>query len=166
MYDNKIIIGNNTLINVAGIDNVPAKIDTGAASSAIWASNVQINADRELEFTLFDQGSEFYTGKVLKAKTYRIGKVRNSTGHEQLRYRVDLPIIIKGKEMVTSFTLADRSRNNFPVLIGQRTLRGNFLVDVEQIEVEMKGISVKSLNEELATDPLEFHKKYMEKPKN
>lgn len=164
--DDKIIIGNTTLISVAGIDNVPAKVDTGANSSSIWASNIKINEDRQLEFTLFDKESEFYTGEVFKTDAFRARRVRNSTGNEQIRYRVELPVVIKGKEMITGFTLADRSRNNFPVLIGRRTLIGNFLVDVEQLEVEMKGIPVGKLNDELIADPLEFHKKYIEKSEN
>ncbi len=162
MYDNKIIIGNNALITVAGIKDVPAKIDTGANSSSIWASNIKVNEDRELEFTLFAPESEFYTGEKLTTKAFRVRRVRNSTGDEQLRYRVELPVVIEGKEMVTGFTLADRSRNNFPILIGRRTLKGEFLVDVEKLAVETPGLPVKGLNKELDADPLEFHKKYME----
>ena len=166
MFENKTIIGNNALITVAGIENVPAKIDTGASSSAIWASNIVVNEQRQLEFTLFAPESEFYTGEKLIADNFRVRRVRNSTGDEQLRYRIELPAIIEGKELLVGFTLADRSRNKFPVLIGRNTLKGEFLVDVERVVVDHSAnLSAKGLNRELDADPLEFHKKYMEEPK-
>lgn len=36
------IIGANALITVAGIKGIPAKVDTGASLSSIWASNVHV----------------------------------------------------------------------------------------------------------------------------
>ncbi len=159
---NKTIIGNNALITVAGIANVPAKIDTGASTSAIWASNISVNSQGLLEFTLFAPGNEFYTGEKLTTDQFRARLVRSSTGHEQVRYRVELPVVIKGQSMVTGFTLADRSRNFFPVLIGRRTLKGKFLVDVDQIEVKSPSIPIKDLNDELTADPQKFHQKYIQ----
>jgi len=60
------------------------------------------------------------------------------------------------------FTLADRSKNNFPVLIGRKTLKGKFLVDVSKMSVE-KSSNPKTpgLNRELAENPYEFHQKYL-----
>lgn len=158
----KTIIGNNALISVAGISNIPAKIDTGADTSSIWASNITINAQKQLEFTLFAPESEFYTGEKITVDHFRARMVRNSTGHDQVRYRVDLPVNIKGLEFTTGFTLADRSRNHFPVLIGRRTLEGKFLVDVSEIDVPRRLRPGGALNDELQADPLKFHQKYMQ----
>lgn len=166
MCKTKTIIGNNVFITVAGIKNIPAKVDTGANSSSIWASNISVNSDRKLEFTLFAPESKFYTGEKIITDQFRVRRVRNSTGDEQLRYRVELPVIIEGKEMITGFTLADRSRNNFPILIGRKTLKGEFLVDVERVAIEPAGLPVKHLNRELDADPLEFHQKYMKEPQS
>ena len=42
-------VGSNTIIKVAGIPNVPAKVDTGADSSAIWASDISVNSAGDLD---------------------------------------------------------------------------------------------------------------------
>lgn len=156
------IIGNSALITVAGIENVPAKIDTGAESSSIWASDIKLTPDNRLEFCLFAPGSEFYTGERLSTDDYKAMLVRNSTGQAKVRYRIHLPVTIKTKRIMASFTLADRSKNNFPILIGRRLLKNKFLVDVSELEVPYPARATDmELNTELKQDPQKFHQKYM-----
>lgn len=156
------VIGSTELVNVAGINSIPAKIDTGADTSAIWASNIDMKKDGTLVFTLFDSKSPFYTGEKIETHDYLVKTVRSSHGDIQIRYRVKLPVTINGKSFVTTFTLANRSRNHFPVLIGRHTLEGRFLVDVERSCVERPS-SKKSirLNKEMREDPYKFHQKYL-----
>lgn len=158
------IIGNSVRITVAGIKDVPAKVDTGAESSSIWASNIVLTPENQLEFCLFAPGSEFYTGEVLKTQEFRAMQVRNSTGQISIRYRVHLSTVIEGKRIKVGFTLADRSRNNFPVLLGRRMLNNKFLVDVSRLDVPYPTRTEDMmLNDELDQDPQKFHQKYMEK---
>ncbi len=124
------IIGTNTLVDIDEYRHVPAKVDTGADSSAIWASQIEVNKKGVLRFSLFGPKSPYYTGKVFERKDYKTVKVRSSNGQEQTRYRVCIPVTINGRKIRATFTLADRSRNLFPVLIGRRTLKHKFLVDV------------------------------------
>ena len=56
--------------------------------------------------------------------------VRSSNGEQQERHVVEADVVIAGQVIRTEFTLADREAMNFPVLLGRRLLRGNFLVDV------------------------------------
>ena len=125
----KNIIGSTEYVEIAGIKNVPAKIDTGADSSAIWASDINMEEDGTLVFSLFDKKSPLFTGKRLKTTDYKVKSIRSSHGDTQIRYRVKLPLKLSGKSFETIFTLANRSRNNYPVLIGRRTIKGEFLVD-------------------------------------
>lgn len=157
------IIGSTEYVEVAGIKNIPAKIDTGADSSAIWASNININEDGLLEFTLFNQTSPFYNGKLFKTREYVARSVRSSHGDTEIRYRVKLKLKIAKKTFFTNFTLANRSRNKFPVLIGRRTLhKKGFVVDVSQSSVERHKLKTSAkLNEELQQDPHKFHQKYI-----
>ncbi len=156
------IIGSTEYISVAGIDNIPAKVDTGADSSSIWASNINMTEDGVLDFVLFDEKSPLYTGEHLQSQDYRVRTVRSSHGDEQIRYRVKLPLTIGGESYETTFTLANRSRNNFPVLIGRRTLDGHFLVDVSRRAVERQSNpKTLKLNRELTDDPYRFHQKYI-----
>ncbi len=158
-----VILGSTEYVNVAGIKNIPAKIDTGADSSAIWASNIDMQENGTLAFTLFDKKSPYYTGGKYETNNYKAKSVRSSHGDKQIRYRVSLPITIGGKTFETTFTLANRSRNNFPVLIGRRTLKGNFLVDVTKENIKRpKAVKTSILNQELENNPYEFHQKYIE----
>lgn len=156
------IIGSTEYVNVASIEKVPAKIDTGADSSSIWASNINMKQDGTLTFSLFNEKSPFYTGEILETTNYMVRAVRSSHGDEQIRYRVELPLTIGDQSFTTTFTLANRSRNNFPILIGRRTLDGRFLVDVSKTTVQRKtNKNTAHLNEELKKDPYEFHRKYL-----
>lgn len=118
-----------------GVNDVPAKVDTGADSSAIWASNVT-EADGCVSFVLFDKISPHYNGETITTKDYSVGSIRNSFGQVENRYKVKLQVKIAGRTINARFTLADRSANRFPVLIGRRTLQGKFLVDVAQAQKE------------------------------
>lgn len=161
------IIGSTELVKVGGRIDVPAKIDTGADSSSIWASNIKIKKDGTLTFSLFGEGSPFYNGKIFKRTDYKVAVVRSATGEEQFRYRAYFPVTIAGKRIRILFNLSDRSRNNYPILIGRRSISNKFLVDVAKSSVKYpKNPKTKPLNIELKKDPLAFHQKYFpKKPK-
>ena len=164
--DNNIlpIIGSTEYVEVSGIKNIPAKIDTGADTSSIWASNIDMKEDGTLTFSLFAENCPFYTGEILETKDCMIKVVRSSNGEQQVRYRVKLPIVIGGKSFKTTFTLADRSRNKFPILIGRHTLSSNFLVDVTKSSIPRENNPrTKPLNIEFEENPYEFHHKYIKK---
>lgn len=157
----KDFVGSTEYVSVADFENIPAKIDTGADSSAIWASNINIAKDGTLTFSLFGEGSKFYTGETIARKTYHVKVVRSSNGDEEIRYRVELPLVLAGRSIKAMFTLADRSKNNFPILIGRKTLKNKFLVDVSKMSVEKKSNpKTPKLNEELEKNPYAFHQKY------
>jgi len=113
------------------INDVIAKIDTGADSSAIWASNIT-ERNGELSFSLFGLGSTYYNGESIKTKRYSLVTIKNSFGHKEVRYRVYIKVLIANRLINAKVTLADRSNNKFPILIGRRTLRGKFLVNVSK----------------------------------
>ena len=166
ILSSKSIIGANALISVDGIKNVPAKIDTGADSSAIWVSDVEVLKNNHLSFKLFGPKSPFYTGKTIETKDYKVVVTRSSHGDEKIFYRTFLPIVLGGRQIRTLFTLADRSHNNFPVLIGKRTIRGKFIVDVaKKAVIPKKNPKSNHLNQELKKNPYQFHQKYIKNNK-
>lgn len=113
------------------VRKIHARIDTGAKTSAIWASNIA-EIDGKLSFVLFGPESKYYTGQPLSARQYTKRVVASSNGMTQERYLIKLLLEISGKRMRASFTLADRSTQVYPVLIGRRVLSGRFLVNVKQ----------------------------------
>lgn len=124
-------IGVSSLVDFVGykvLKQIPARIDTGARTSAVWASNIKAK-NGVVKFSLFGPGSKYYTGKQLTKPILGTRLVTSSTGHEQKRYVVNLSVKLYGKRLNAKFTLSDRSTQSYPILIGRNTLRGNFLVD-------------------------------------
>ena len=133
-----VVIGSTEYVEIAGIKDIPAKIDTGADTSSIWASQIDMDKDGILSFVLFDKKSPLYTGEKIKS--------------------------LGDKTFTTSFTLANRSRNNFPVLVGRHTLKHDFLVDVSINNVKRaSNPKTPKLNQELQEDPFKFHRKYLKR---
>lgn len=160
------IVGNTEMVRVGGI-LVPAKIDTGADSTAVWASEIEV-VDRKLHFCLFGQKSEFFTGEKLIFEKFRVLILKSSYGDRQMRYVVEMPVEVAGEEILTEVTLANRAKNKYPVLIGRKLLAGRFLVDTSKKNAEIarsqgKSAKMKKLNQELQENPEKFHKKYFGK---
>lgn len=109
---------------------VHARVDTGARTSAIWASSTR-EVNGVLEVIFLGKSHEAYTGTVLTFHEYTQDVVTSSTGHTDVRYKVKMPVIVKGRKINASFTLADRSAQVYPVLVGRNILRGKFVVDVK-----------------------------------
>lgn len=110
---------------------VPAKVDTGADSSSIWASNVA-EEDGEVSFELFDISSSFYTGERIAADSYSVRIIKNSFGVSEYRYKISMTIALSGKRFKARFTLSNRKNNRYPILIGRQTLKNRFVVDVSK----------------------------------
>ncbi len=161
-------IGTSTFVEVLHYaKKVPAKIDTGADSSSLWATDVYVDEQGVLSFKLFDKDSPFYTGEVITRTAYKVALVRSSTGHEQIRYRTEFLVRINGKRIRVLFNLSNRANNIFPILIGRRTLAGKFVVDVSQHEYVPPRTRInRGLNEELQKNPYAFHKKYYKDSSN
>lgn len=155
------VIGRNVLMDIVGhVDQVPAKVDTGADSSSIWASHIEVDDKGVLSFALFGPSSPFYTGEIITRKSFQVAVVRSSNGVAQVRYRIELPVRISGKLVRARFSLSDRSRNNFPILLGRRTLNKKFVVDVSVKEYHSKQKIHRGLRQEFQQDPRAFHEKY------
>ena len=113
-----------------GMSGVPARIDTGAKTSSIWATAIQ-ERDGVLRYMLFSKDSPYFTGALLVTSDYEKIVVACSIGAVQERYKVKLLIKLKGRKVRARFTLADRSQQAYPVLMGRNVLRGKFVVDVQ-----------------------------------
>lgn len=155
------IIGQNALVDIKGHQTqVPAKVDTGADSSSIWASQIHVSKGGVLSFVLFDVDSPFYSGEVIERHSYQVAVIRSSNGEEQIRYKVELPIRIDGKLIRAQVSLSDRRKNHFPILLGRRTLNKKFVVDVSVQQYKKPKTISRGLRKEFKKDPHGFHLKY------
>jgi len=154
-----ITIGRNVPVDFVGhVNGVPAKVDTGADSSAVWASDVVVDKENVLSFRLFDAQSPYFTGETIRTKQYKVAMIRTASGHQQLRFRVSLALNLGGRKIRALVNLADRSQQEFPVLIGRRTLSGKFLVDVSLSHYpNREKATTIGLNKQLIDDPYKFY---------
>lgn len=127
------LIGRAEKVNLPQLSvfKVPAKIDTGADASSIWAHSIK-KIETNLQVIFFGPESNYYNGEVhtFLPNEYTITRVSNSFGHREIRYKVKLKISIKNRLINGNFTLADRSSKLYPILIGRSLIRHKFLVDV------------------------------------
>lgn len=115
-----------------GIEGVIAKVDTGAFSGALHATQIREVKDKlgnkRLRFNPL--GSSEHTAEVA---TYHRRKVKSSNGTESRRYAIDTIVAIQGQNYPITITLTDRSPMKYGMLIGRNFLRiHGFLVDVGQ----------------------------------
>ena len=135
----KVIIGRSEVLTFIGTDavNVPAKTDTGAYRSAVHASNIVVNPDGTLSFDLL--GAHPVCGKMALQMTvseYKTVWVANSFGHREERFEVKLKVKLGPKIFMAKFTLADRSKKIYPILLGRTLLNDRFLVDTSETSLD------------------------------
>lgn len=118
-----------------GLHNVPAKVDTGAYSSSLDCSHVEVvqhDGRQQLAFVLLRPGREGYSGKTQYSADFTVTNVTNANGSQD-RYVLFADMIIHGQRARCRFTLTDRSALRYPALIGRRFIReAGYVVDVSQ----------------------------------
>ncbi len=131
----KSVVGRAERVNFpdAGVMGAPAKVDTGAYRSSVWASDIREEGGL-LKFKLLGPNSEFYSGQECTVDKYEVVEVENSFGHKELRFSVYIRVKLGSKTVKSNFTLANRGAKTYPVLIGRKLLKGRYLVDVSEGE--------------------------------
>jgi hypothetical protein len=115
------------------IDDVPVKIDTGAYSSAIHCSRIELLPDGKLEVVFLDKDDAAFLGTALVFERYDKRKIKSSSGHSETRFSIDTLLRLGANDYPVRLTLADRSTMRVPVLIGRRFLKKNrFVVDPQR----------------------------------
>ncbi len=128
----KFVIGRYEAVNFPDLDynQIKAKVDTGAKSSAIHASNIrEVKKDGVLVLRCHLLGKR---NKYWYFNDYDTITVKSSNGIKENRYVVNLRVQIHKRAYKTPFTLSNRISMNFPVLLGRKFLRKRFLVDVSK----------------------------------
>jgi hypothetical protein len=112
-----------------GLENIHAKIDTGAYTSSLHCSSAEV-VNGKLEFVLLDEEHPEFTGMKFTVKKFTQREIKNSFGEAELRYVIKTTIKIFDRKIRAEFTLSDREKLRFPVLLGRKILRNRFLIDV------------------------------------
>lgn len=141
----KRVIGRTDKVDLPelGLEEVQAKIDTGAYTSAIHCSKIHIELDKDGQDLLVYTISGSRLGKGMRARKFTTGnfklkKIRSSNGQVQQRYIVKTKLRLFNKIYNTEFSLSDRSHMKNPILLGRKLLNGRFLVDVAEEDLSYK----------------------------
>ncbi len=117
---------------------LPARIDTGAVTSSLDASNIEWferNGDDWIRFTIINPKTkkEF----TLERRIVRNVKIIQAVMDDvERRPVVELEVTIGKTTQMAEFTLSDRKHMEYPVLIGR-----NILMDIMVVDVSRKHIA-------------------------
>ena len=108
-----------------GISKLPAKIDTGARTSALHAVNQEVfNRDDEqwVSFWLKRQGqskAERFETQIVDRR-----KIKNTSGDQELRLIIHTTLLLGAHKWSIDISLADRKKMEFDIILGRTAIRG------------------------------------------
>lgn len=110
--------------------SLKAKLDTGAATSSLDATDIERfrkDGKRWVRFTITDPESD---EKIeLERPLVRNVRIIRHSGNHQRRAVVELPLCFGPFYREVEFSLIDRSNFIYPVLLGRSALEGHALID-------------------------------------
>ena len=115
---------------------VRAKVDTGAKTSSLFATDIatfERDGDMFARFTLPPRPGTDDPDVACEAELVGDRKVKSSNGVVQLRPVVRTHALVCGRRFPLELTLADRGKMKFRMLLGREALRHRFLVDVGKV---------------------------------
>jgi len=111
-----------------GIEAVVAKVDTGAFSGALHATQIREVKQRgvhRLEFMPLGKGP------LVRTENFHKKRVKSSNGTAMVRYAIDTEVLIFGRIVPITITLANRRAMRYKIIIGRKFLSTHgFLIDV------------------------------------
>jgi hypothetical protein len=113
-----------------GVGTITAKIDTGARSAALHATDIRMQGQR-VDFTVQAKGRTFHCHLPLKG----IRRVKSSNGHTQARAVVETEVKVGAHRFSIEVTLTDRTDMGVPMLLGRASLGGRFLVHPARTQI-------------------------------
>ena len=131
-----LVIGWREWITLSGLacpTPIKAKIDTGAATSAMHASKLErfeVDGHPWVRFTV--RPHQRRTGEAMRVEAPVIDerRVRSSNGKSELRPVIETEISLGEQVWNVEFTLTRRNAMGFRILLGRRALRRRAVVDV------------------------------------
>lgn len=114
---------------------IRAKIDTGAASSAIHATRIEYfqDGDRDMvRFNIHPHRRNIHDTVTVVAPLIEHRPIKSSTGHRQIRPVIETEICLGDQQWKIELNLTNRSLMGYRMLVGRQALRKRFLVDASK----------------------------------
>ncbi|MHC4376553.1 MAG: ATP-dependent zinc protease family protein [Planctomycetota bacterium] len=120
------------LLPELGLPALKAKVDTGARTSSLHATDLE-PFDRDgrewVRFLVHPRQRSRSRAVCLEAPLVERRSVRPSTGDAELRPVIRTRALVAGVRFNLELTLTDRAQMGFRMLLGREALRRRFLVD-------------------------------------
>jgi len=122
-----VMVGWREWVGIPELDEGPllAKMDTGAWSSTLHASDIEIiesDLESRVRFRLGDESD------WIERPVFGWRRIRDTGGHETLRPVIRTTLEMAGIDFDIELCLKDRSLMRHRLILGRRFLRGNFCV--------------------------------------
>jgi hypothetical protein len=139
----KTTIGRKDKVDIPQLKlfNIDAKVDTGAYTSSIHCSTIELiklNNKNYVQFKLLDPSHPKYLKKKYKLPLYKQKRVKNSFGQSEERYLVKAKIRLFNTDYDLELSLTNREKMTYPVLLGRKLLSRNFIVDVNRYNLSYR----------------------------
>ncbi len=115
-----------------GVSRIRAKIDTGAQTSSLHASHPRITQrdDGEwISFELYPRRRSRRDSVRVSAKILEYRWIRSSNGQREYRPVILAKLGLGDEEWEAEFTLTNRDKMSYRMILGRSALRGRFIVD-------------------------------------
>jgi hypothetical protein len=134
MKSQKTIVGWRECLELKdlGIDNIVAKVDTGAKTCALHAFYIdEFERDSRLwiRFGLHPHWDSNTTEVHCEALVKERRDVTDSGGHAENRYVIETTLVIGDITFSAEMTLTNRDNMRYRMLLGRNALRRRFIVD-------------------------------------
>lgn len=133
----KLVIGWREWVKMPDlhVENIKAKIDTGAKTSAIHAENIKFikRKGRELvKFDIYPLQKNKRKKNTATAELFDMRQVRSSNGQMEKRPVIITDIELDGEKWPIEMTLTKRDVMGFRMLLGRQAFQGRYLIDVDK----------------------------------
>jgi len=121
-----ITIGWIEYVDLPDLDlhEVKAKIDTGARTSALHATEIEPFERENAEWVRFKvQPREGASEQVVESRVHDLRHIKNTSGVPEERYVIRTTFRAVGREWPISVSLTDRSNMRFPMIVGRTALK-------------------------------------------
>ena len=115
-----------------GIEQIKAKIDTGARTSCIHAINIEeyeVDGEKWVKFTAQPLQEDEQTQITCNAKVKKMKYVTSSSGQKELRYFIETTLHAGEFSWPIEITLTSRASMKFRMLLGRTAMENRIVVD-------------------------------------
>ncbi|QOC21294.1 ATP-dependent zinc protease [Wenzhouxiangella sp. AB-CW3] len=115
-----------------GITRLRARVDTGAKSCALHASNIELiphdDGQRRVSFQVHLGHPQPDRWQQCQADLLAVRRIRNTSGELEKRFTIRTPLVIGHSRWDVDITLTNRERMRYRMLLGRTAMENHALV--------------------------------------